>query len=187
MSDVVTGVIQEIEKRSVSGGKTAYNIRVAGESYGCGLYPPKAKEGDYVRFEVDNSRGYKNVARNSLKVNSKGPSPEAIAEAKATVNKPDAKQETIERQSATNSAIAYLAVLQAADALSLPKTDTKGKRIEAMDALLKGYVIQFYEGNTGKVWKDIAPAQGAEAQADTARQGEEDAAASEAAAQDDDW
>ena len=46
---VVSGVIQQIQTRSVSGGtKTAYDIYVNGQKYGAGLFAPKAKEGDYV-------------------------------------------------------------------------------------------------------------------------------------------
>lgn len=180
----VTGVIQEIQKRSVSGGRTAYNIVVAGESYGVGLYPPKAKEGDYVKFDVDEARGYKNVARNSLKVSTKAPPAEAVAEAKATAGKQDAKQDIIERQSAANTAVAFLAVAQAADALGLPKTDAKGKRLEALEALFKKYTTALYEQNTGKEWKDIAPSGSPEPEVEEHAQDEAAAAAAEA---DDGW
>lgn len=192
MTDI-TGVVQKIETRDVAGGKKAYNIVVAGERYGAGLYAPKCKEGDYVKFELDESRGYKNVGRNSLKVNSKGPPPEAVAEAQATAAKAAApeggqKQETIERQSASNTAIAFLAVAQAADALGLPASGAKGKKLEALDILLEKYTTYFYERNTGKDWKDLKPAKSkgeaevAEGEVDT-----DDAVAEEAAADTGDW
>lgn len=163
MGNIVTGVVQEIQTRSVSGGKTAYNVVVGGESYGAGLYAPKCKVGDYVKFGVDESRGYKNVERNSLKVSANKPPAEAVAEAAATApaksttgGSVDHKQEVISRQSATNSAIAYLQLLQAAGALPAPPK-TKGSAQEFMDTLLSKYVQEFYESNTGVVFKDISP------------------------------
>lgn len=164
MSNVVTGVIQEIKVIN-RGGRTAYDIVVAGQTYGAGLYAPKAKEGDYVQFDVDDSRGYKNVARGSLKVSKNKPPAEALEEAQATAPKKtttggsvDTKQDTISRQSALNSAIAFMQLLTANDALGLPKSDTKGKRLETMELMLHKYEQMFYEANTGVKWVSIAPA-----------------------------
>lgn len=170
MGEVVTGIIQAIETRSVAGGKTAYNIVVGGQSYGAGLYKPKANEGDYVKFEVDDSRGYKNVARNSLKVSPNKAPAEAVEEAKATAptkhsdgsvttKAADQRQETISRQSALNSANDFLAVAAQVDALGLPASGAKGKRLEALEILLHKYTKQFYEQSTGQTWKgsEVAP------------------------------
>lgn len=158
----VTGIIQEIRKKNVAGGKTAYDIVVAGQAYGNGLYPPKAAEGDYVKFEVDESRGYKNVARNSLKVSKNKPPAEALNEAKSTAPQKsttgmsvDQKQDVISRQAATNSAIAYLAILSSAGALAPPAA--KGKGQEYMDTVLTKYTQLFYENNTGVKFVSIAP------------------------------
>lgn len=160
MGDVIKGVVQAIETRSVAGGKTAYNVVVAGQSYGAGLYAPKAREGDYVQFEVDDSRGYKNVARGTLKVSTGKPPAEAVAEAAATAPQRtasggvvDNRQDTISKQAALNSAIAFLSVAQSAEALGLPKTDTKGQRIAALDAMLVKYTQDFYQQSTGNEWK----------------------------------
>lgn len=160
----ITGIIQELRTRDVSGGKKAYNIVVGGQEYGCGLYAPKAKVGDYVKFELDESRGYKNVGRNSLKVSTHKPPAEAIAEASNT--KPvastaggtvDMKQEVVSRQSALNSAIAFMAILQSADALGLPASNTKGKRQEVLEAMLNQYMVEFFERNTGTAYRDLSP------------------------------
>lgn len=162
MSNTMTGLIQEIRSKSVAGGKTAYDIVVAGQTYGYGLYPPKAKEGDYVKFDVDDSRGYKNVARNSLKVSANKPPAEAVAQAAATapqVNSAgasfDGRQDSIVRQSSMEYAIRFLGVLAQAGALAVPTT--KGKGQEYMDTLRKKYTQEFYEHNTGLVYKDISP------------------------------
>lgn len=156
MSSVISGVIQAIETRDVSGGKKAYSIRVGGEAYGAGLYAPKAKEGDYVTFNLDESRGYKNVERGSLKVG-KAPAGAAAAPAASTYVAPkggfDARQDAISRQAASNTAISFMELLFKAEALPLGKT----KRQEAMETLLHKYEQEFYERNTGVAWKDISP------------------------------
>lgn len=158
----ITGVVQSIVSRDVAGGKKSYDIIVAGQKYGAGLYAPKCKEGDYVKFELDESRGYKNVGRNSLKVSANKPPAEAIAEAAATSTQAksggyDARQDTISRQSAMNTAVAFMTLLSANDALGLPAANTKGKRTEVMEAMLAKYTQEFYEANTGIVFKSIAP------------------------------
>lgn len=163
MAEVMKGVIQAIETRSVAGGKTAYGIKVAGTTYGAGLYAPKAKEGDYVQFTVDDSRGYKNVERGTLKVLPNKPTEHQEAPAKTGYSKPasssfDARQDAISRQAASNTALAYLTLQQAAGCLPLPAK--KADIATALDALLKETTVAFYEQNTGVVWKDIGPKKG---------------------------
>lgn len=172
MSQVITGIVQEVKTIS-RGGRTAYDIVVGGETYGAGLYAPKCKQGDYVKFDLDDSRGYKNVARNSLKVSANKPPAEAVEEAKATAPKKtttggsvDTRQDTISRQSALNSAIAFMSLLSANDALGLPKSDTKGKRMEALELMLHKYEQQFYESNTGVKWQSISPSKPAQDEAE---------------------
>lgn len=162
MSNVVKGVVQAIESRSVAGGKTAYNVKVGGKGYGAGLYAPKCKEGDYVEFTVDDSRGYANVERGTLKVlpykpteHADAPAAKAYSGSKTGASSFDARQDAISRQAASNTAIGYLTLLQAAGGLPLPAK--KGDIATAMDALLKETTVAFYEQNTGVAWKDIAP------------------------------
>lgn len=160
MSQTIKGVVQTIESRSVAGGRTAYNVKVGGKGYGAGLYAPKCKEGDYVEFVVDDSRGYANIERGTLKVLPNKPTEHSDAPAKsytpkAASNSFDARQDAISRQAASNTALAYLTLQQAAGCLPLPskKADVQ----EALDALLKETTVMFYEQNTGVAWKDIAP------------------------------
>jgi hypothetical protein len=160
MAEVVKGVIQAIESRSVAGGKTAFGIKVGGTTYGAGLFKPKANEGDYVQFTVDDSRGYKNVERGTLKVLPNKPTEHSEAPAKASYksagsNSFDARQDAISRQAASNTALAYLTLQQAAGCLPLPAK--KADIATALDALLKETTVMFYEQNTGVTWKDIAP------------------------------
>lgn len=161
----VKGVIQEIQTKSVAGGRTAYGVVVGGQAYGAGLYAPKAKVGDYVEFGVDESRGYKNIERNTLKVLPYKPSPEEKAAAAAPVSKPaassyDARQDAISRQAASNTALAYLQLQQAVGALPLPSK--KADVAQALDALLYETTVMFYEQNTGVKWKDIGPKKAAD-------------------------
>lgn len=159
----ITGVVQSVVSRQVTGGKTMYDIIVAGQKYGVGMYAPKCKEGDYVKFELDESRGFKNVGRGSLKVSANKPPAEALAVAEATAVKAstgasyDSRQDCISRQAATNTAIEFMRILGEADALGLPAANTKGKRVEVLEAMLRKYTTEFYEQNTGVKWKDISP------------------------------
>jgi len=161
MSIVITGIVQEIKSRGVSGGKTSYDIVVAGQEYGAGLYAPKCKEGDYVKFDLDESRGYKNVGRNSLKVSANKPPAEAVAAAAASPAPTGGsdRQDTISRQSASNTALQLLAILSTNEALGLPASAKGGAKAKAIETILSKYTQMFYEQNTGTAWKDIAPKQ----------------------------
>lgn len=157
----ISGVVQEITTRSVAGGKTAYNLVIGGQSYGAGLYAPKANVGDFVTFELDDSRGYKNVAPRTLRASAHKPAttgspapPAAASYSKpAASNSFDTRQDAISRQAASNTAIGFMELLAKVEALPLGKT----KRQEAMETLLHKYEQMFYERNTGNVWKDISP------------------------------
>lgn len=157
MAQVITGIVQEVIKKPVSGGRTGYDLVVAGETYGVGLYPPKCKEGDYIKFDLDESRGYKNVARNTLKVSAGKPPAEVVA-ASTAAPKPAAagsREDSIMRQSSMNYAIQWIGAMATAGALAVPTT--KGKGQEYMDTLRKKYTQEFYEANAGIVYKDISP------------------------------
>lgn len=186
MADI-TGVVQDISVRDVAGGRKSYDVIIAGEKYGAGLYAPKCKVGDYVKFELDDSRGYKNIARNSLKVSANKPPAEAVAAAAATPVSTtgaymDNKQDVISRQAASNTAIAFLTIAQNAGALGLPASEAKGKKLQALDALLQKYTEFFYESNTGTKFKSISPSKATDDDADD----EGDAAAEDAPA-DTEW
>lgn len=155
----VSGIIQSIESRKVSNGtKTAYNIIVAGQSYGAGLYAPKAKEGDYVTFTAEQNGNFLNVERGTLKVG-KAPAGEAKAATSAAVKQAvggyDARQDAISRQAASNTAIAWVTLLHTVGAL--PAAKSKGDHQAVMDTFRREYEKEFYQSNTGNVWKDINP------------------------------
>ena len=187
----VKGVVQAIETREVSGGRTSYTLKVAGEGYSAGLFKPKCKEGDYITFEVAMNGNYKNVARNSLSVSDYKPAPEDTpaptkSAAKSTGVDWDAKakadaerQDTISRQASSNSAIAFMQIMSANEALGLPKSTAKGAQAKALTALLCKLEVEFYERNTGKVWVDITPKQKQETEQADGGDEQEDGAASD--------
>ena len=158
----VTGVVQSITTRSTRAGDMA-DISVAGQRYGAGLVKYlKCKEGDYVTFDVEENGNFKNVARNSMKVSKNKPPAEALAEAKATSGKGssfDARQDAISRQAASNTAIAWLSLLQSMEAINIPATQAKSKggAMAYLDTLRREYEKEFYEANTGNEWKSITP------------------------------
>lgn len=163
MADM-TGVVQAVNVKDVSGGRKSYDVVVAGQAYGAGLYAPKCKVGDYVKFEIAESRGYKNIARNSLKISANKPPAEAVAQAEATAPKTnsqggsfDTRQDVISRQAATNSAIQFMTLLASQEALPAASGKNKGTKQEVLETLLHQYEASFYERNTGVVWKDITP------------------------------
>lgn len=175
-----TGVIQSITTRATRAGDMA-DIQVAGQRYGAGLAKYlKAKEGDYVTFEVEENGNFKNVARNSLKVSKNKPPAEAVAEAKATAGKNsfDSRQDAISRQAASNTAIAWLELLQKMDAIHVTATQAKSKggTMAYLDTLRVQYEKEFYEANTGNEWKSIAPTKDEEEESyeDAAEQSSDD-------------
>lgn len=176
MADQISGVVQEVIRRSLNNGKSAYDIVVAGDKYGAGLFAPKCKEGDYVTFDVQYNGNFKNVERGTLKVsankpaNTGGSSP--AQNVRAASNSFDARQDAISRQAASNTAIAWLSMLHSAGALPIATSKSKGSQQEAMDVLRRQYEKEFYESNTGIEWKNISPNKADEANAD--EEGEEE-------------
>lgn len=162
----VTGVLQDIQSRTVAGGKTAYDIVVAGQKYGAGFFKPKANVGDYVTFVEVANGNFKNVERGTLKASANKPAgyaepsaaPAAASKSgvRAAVTSFDTRQDAISRQAASNTAIAWVTFLQNAGALNIP-TSKKGQAQAIFDTLREEYEVKFYERNTGNEWKDISP------------------------------
>lgn len=149
MSNTVSGIVQSIDTRETKFG-TMYSAKVNGTSYGVGKYPPKCKAGDNVTFNVTYNGQYANMDVKSLQVVSGGPAaPVAAAGAPARSNYEDPKQTTIAKQSALNSAVAFLQVLQAADALPVSKTVKPAERLKTIEAMLVHYRAKFYLESTG--------------------------------------
>ena len=175
MADNITGVIQTIKQKQTKIG-TMYDIQVNGDWYGIGKYAPKAKEGDYVTFTPEYNGNFKNVERGTLKVSANKPantgSTQASSNVRAASNSFDARQDAISRQAASNTAIAWLSLLNTVGALPIATSKSKGSQQEAMDVIRRQYEKEFYEANTGIEWKNISPNKSDEANAD--EEGEEE-------------
>ena len=157
MSNELSGVIQQIKQKKVGAQqKVAYDLNINGSWYGYGFFAPKAKEGDYVTFSATQNGNFWNIDRGSMKV---GKAPAEAAKpsgnVRAAVNTFDARQDTISRQAAANTAIEWLGFLATAGAL--PAAKNKGAAQATFDAMREEYEKYFYERNTGNEWKDISP------------------------------
>lgn len=158
----ISGIVQEIQTRPVMNGqKTAYDLVVGGQKYGAGLFAPKCKVGDYVTFTRGERNGFAEVAARTLRVG-KAPDGEQaappVSRSAGGVPSFDKKQDAISRQAASNTAIAFMQLLAAQDALPVPASKSKGDKQAVLETLLQGYEKRFYEANTGQVWKDVSPA-----------------------------
>lgn len=145
----------------MNGQKTAYDLVVGGQKYGAGLFAPKCKVGDYVTFTRGERNGFAEVAARTLRVGKAPPGETAAPPVSRSANGTpsfDKKQDAISRQAASNTAIAFMQLLAAQEALPVPASKSKGDKQAALETLLQGYEKRFYEANTGQVWQDIAPA-----------------------------
>ena len=151
------GYVSEIVSRDTSFG-TMYDIVVDGKNYGAGKFPPKnVKEGDFIEFEYTQNGRFNRLTAGSVK---KVPAPAGSAPSTngggsrsgGYAKRDDSTQDTIAKQSALNSAIAWLNVLASTDSLPLAKTTAKEKKPDIMDAILHRYRAQFYQESTGKEW-----------------------------------
>src|SRR5688572_12223028 len=105
MADKVVGVLEDVKQF----GKM-YSIKVNGIMYGTGSVEPKAGRGDTVAFEVTENGKYKNANMKTFSVEAGAPvgAPEPASGGKrAWVD----TQPVIERQSALNSAIAWISAI----------------------------------------------------------------------------
>lgn len=150
----IEGYVEAIIPKQTSTGKTMYNMRVAGQSFGVGMYPPRCKEGDYVTFTMTMNGNFKNVERNTLSVKAGMPPAPAVAPAPTGGKNPmfsDDRQEVISKQAALNSAIATVAILANTEALpGITKTAKAGDKMAVVQAAIDEFTCQYYEQSTGK-------------------------------------
>ena len=161
MSNTISGVIQQLKSKQTKIGEM-WDINVNGDWFGVGKYKPKAKEGDYVTFTPEYNGNFKNVERGTLKVSQNKPSNAGSSSStqqavRSASNSFDARQDAISRQAASNTAIAWLTLLNTAGALPIATSKSKGSQQEAMDVIRRQYEKEFYEANTGVEWKNISP------------------------------
>lgn len=151
----IQGFLDRVNEKNTQFGKM-YDLVVAGKSYGVGKYAPKGvAAGDYVQFEATQKPGsqYWNVQSGSLSKLDKpaGVSPPAPATSSGGGGSYDDRQTVISKQAALNSALTFVQLLVAADALPIAKKDmTTAKAADALLSVTDHYTDLFYKQSTGQ-------------------------------------
>lgn len=149
---MATGFITDISSRDTRFG-TYHDVYIDGKNLGGGKFPPKGvKVGDYVSYEIEkNAKGYDQLKAGSLSVES---APAGVAA--PTPKQPSAismdRQDVISRQAALNSALEFVSILSAADALPIGKSLASAKKADALKEIVMRYTADFFHLNTGVVY-----------------------------------
>jgi hypothetical protein len=157
----VEGYVEMIETKPTSTGKTMYNVRVNGVSYGAGMYPPKFKQGDFISFTSTMNGRFNNMETRTVTVRTGvAPAPAyggatrpAMAPRPATGNSAgwDERQDTISKQAALNSAQHMVEILVTAGAVvGLDKAKTPADKMKLLNVLVDEYTMDYYKQATGK-------------------------------------
>lgn len=128
-----------------------------GDKVGVGKYQPKnATPGKYYSYEFNVNGNFKNLAPGSLREQAAPPasSPQTTA-APARSSRGgggfDARQDTISKQAAFNTALSLVKILQDADALPIAASVKKDKKADTIEAIVLDYAGKFYKRATGNV------------------------------------
>ncbi len=142
----------EVITKQTSAGEMYDLLFDNGEKVGVGKFKPKnAEAGKYYSYEVKMNGNFKNLAPGSLKQGVAPPasSPQPISGAKPAGGGYDARQDTISKQAAFNTAIALVKLMQDADALPIPASVKKDKKADALEAIVLDVAARFYHRATG--------------------------------------
>lgn len=146
------GYLVDILEKQTSVG-TMYDLVFDNGKVGVGKFKPKnAEPGKYYEYEVKMNGTFKNLAPGSLKqvVAPPASSPQPVSGAKpAGGGGYDARQDTISKQAAFNTAIALVKLMQDADALPIPASVKKDKKADAIEAIVLDVAARFYHRATG--------------------------------------
>lgn len=126
-----------------------------GDKVGAGKYQPKnATPGRYYSYEINVNGNFKNLAPGSLREVAAPPasSPQtSAAPARSSSGGFDARQDTISKQAAFNTALSLVKILQDADALPIAASVKKDKKADTIEAIVLDYAAKFYKRATGNV------------------------------------
>lgn len=140
----VTGTVSEIKEYPSAKG-TIYSIVVNGQSYGTYITKPQCGRGDTVSFDYTEKGNFKNVNMKTLSVEAGPPT----ASTGGSVGSYTDKQVVISRQSALNSAIAFVSVVVDADAVpGVTKTTKPEDRYAIIEALVNEKAEEFHNAST---------------------------------------
>ena len=143
----------EVQTKQTSIGPMYDLVFDNGEKVGAGKFKPKGAEaGKYYSYEVKMNGNYKNLAPGSLRqvVAPPATSPQVQAPARAANGGGfDARQDTISKQAAFNTALTLVKLLQDADALPVAASAKKANKADAIEAIVMEYAAKFYKRATG--------------------------------------
>lgn len=146
----VQGQVQDIKQKTTRAGDM-YDIKVNGDYYGTGKYPPRdVSTGDYVEFVAEQNGNFRNVGRGSLrKIAAPANAPTtSAAPVKQSVGMTwDDKQATISKQAALNTAIAFAKLVLDAGAVALPAK--KSDQYDYIEAIVMEQAAKFHKFSTG--------------------------------------
>lgn len=165
----LNGTIERIESRNINGKNgpfTVYDYHIDGTKYGGGSFKTRGvEEGDFVEFVVEMNGNYANIAKNTLrklaggapasapKENAAPPKPTYTG--KTVDQKANEKDQRISRQSAFNTAAAFLKIAQEAGAL--PSLEKKATGLSYLRTVFFKEAALLYKEATGEEWNLTAP------------------------------
>lgn len=164
MSDFVKGKVTDIVERETSIG-TMYDLVIAGQKYGAGKYKPSVKIGQYVKAPIKQNGKYANifgkiqvVSADEAGGDTSPPPVRGGSRGSGGFGYNDEKrQEIISRQAARNTAVAFLEILIAKDAVPMPASaKTPAQRFDVLSAFLNGLTVDFNNYALGKKDKDTS-------------------------------
>ena len=172
MSNKISGTIERIDSRNINGKNgpfTVYDYHIDGTKYGGGSFKARGiEEGDFVEFVVEMNGNFANIAKNSLrKLAGVAPAADPRSDAapqkpaavpytgKTVAQKADEKDQRISRQSAFNTAAAFLKIAQEAGAL--PSLEKKATGLSYLRTVFFKEAALLYKEATGEEWNLMAP------------------------------
>lgn len=173
MNQSITGVVQQIDPRSVTFpdrqtgapvNKTAYDFYVNGIKYGAGFKAMPCNAGDTITFTATQKGEYWNAVPASIVVTAQGaaapaaatpaaaPAPAAAPQQAAPMAAPPGaiteadKQTAIRYQSARKDALDMVSLLVATESIDLGASSkaAKANRAEIVDAMVTHYTARFF-------------------------------------------
>ena len=170
MSNKISGTIERIDSRNINGKNgpfTVYDYHIDGTKYGGGSFKAKGiNEGDFVEFVVEMNGNFANIAKNTLRKLAGGAPTAPATDApqkpaavpyngKTVAQKADEKDQRISRQSAFNTAAAFLKIAQEAGAL--PSLEKKATGLSYLRTVFFKEAALLYKEATGEDWNLTAP------------------------------
>lgn len=143
--------INEIKEKETKAGKMFDFIMSNGEKVGAGKFPPKGMAvGDYVQYESSANGNFLNLVSGSMSKLAPPAGVPAPSSQPGFVPSGDKRQDTISKQAALNSALTFVALLHAADALPLPAKTKAGEKADIIQSIVDMYTAHYFKQATGQ-------------------------------------